>query len=411
MAHRPTAAVPSDLKLSNRMQVLEVFKWGGQHTINQAARQIGLSRQTVMKAVQFFVDKGILTIVGKGNSTSSGGKRPDLFALTGQKYLLCIDLWPDQLNFTLLDFQCHTIDRLHLPQPLPDDLQRTVQMVGAAVPGLLSHNQVTKEMLCGVCISTSGIVNYHTNALRYNSNSPGWGTDVPLADSLRPFFSPDTLIVVENIAKLTARSLLKQTELQTLRVLSVFTAWGLSGCFIDRGHIMNGKDSLIGEFGHMILAPDDDERCGCGCYGCFERLVSNSRLRRRAAVLLRQDPDSILNSFVLSELTIHSVFTASRRGDRCARQLADETARLFAMAVRNITLAFDPDVVVFQGDYADADDYFLQRFQSYLQEFQYYPPGGPFRLQLDPRPLESLSLEGAYLLLMDRLFRDSSIYV
>ena len=81
------------------------------------------------------------------------------------------------------------------------------------------------------------------------------------------------------------------------------------------------------------------------------------------------------------------------------------------MAVRNITLAFDPDVVVFQGDYADADDYFLQRFQSYLQEFQYYPPGGPFRLQLDPRPLESLSLEGAYLLLMDRLFRDSSIYV
>jgi len=63
-----TAALPSDLRRSNRMQVLEVFKWGGEFTINQIAAQVGLSRQTVMKAVQFFVEQGIVAAVEKAGS-------------------------------------------------------------------------------------------------------------------------------------------------------------------------------------------------------------------------------------------------------------------------------------------------------------------------------------------------------
>ena len=60
MRRAPTAqpALPADLKLGNRMQVMEVFKTGGEYTANAISEQIGLSRQTVMKAMQFFVDKG-----------------------------------------------------------------------------------------------------------------------------------------------------------------------------------------------------------------------------------------------------------------------------------------------------------------------------------------------------------------
>ena len=80
MSHKPsTPALPADLKFGNRTQVMGVFKDGGEYTVNDISERVGLSRQTVMKAVQLFVQKGIIVSAGKGCSTSIGGKRPELF--------------------------------------------------------------------------------------------------------------------------------------------------------------------------------------------------------------------------------------------------------------------------------------------------------------------------------------------
>jgi len=408
MPHRTNISIPSDLKRNNRMQILEVLKWGGEYTANQIAGQTGLSRQTVMKAMLFFMERGIVTLAGKAGSTASGGKRPELFALAENRYLLCVDLWRYQVNLTLMNFRCETTGSVQLAVSLPDDVSELPPFVGRETAKLLAAHGVPAERLYAVCVSTSGIVNYADQSLRYSSISPSWGTGLPLAAMLRPCFAGSPLLLLENVGKLTARALLRRQELCSKRVLGVFTSWGLSGCLIERGRIMNGKDSLIGEFGHMILAPDDGERCGCGSRGCFERLVSNAHLRRRAAELLPDYPDSVLRDTPPAELTVQTLFAASARGDACARRLVGESARLFATALRNITLVFDPDVVVIQGDYAAADQHFLDCFHQYLMEFQYYPAGGPFELRLDPRPLPELSAQGAYTILMDAIFQNET---
>ena len=87
-------ACPADLKYGNRIQVIETFLSGGVCSTNDISATIGLSRQTVMKSIQFFLRSGLLISVGKGDSTHVGGKRPELFALSPEKYFLCITLWP-----------------------------------------------------------------------------------------------------------------------------------------------------------------------------------------------------------------------------------------------------------------------------------------------------------------------------
>ena len=136
------AVIPSDLKLNNRIQVLNVFKCGREYTANEVAGKIGLSRQTVMKAIQFFVDKGLLTPAGKGASTNVGGKKPVLFSLSSDKYLLCIEIWPEELNFILLDFRGAVIDRFTLKQPLLADVGRTMETVGGMAGQLLEQNLI-----------------------------------------------------------------------------------------------------------------------------------------------------------------------------------------------------------------------------------------------------------------------------
>lgn len=406
------AALPSDLKLNNRMQILEIFKTGGEYTANHIAGQIGISRQTVMKAIQFFIQKGLVVSTGKADSTNTGGKRPELFSLSARKYLLCVSLWPDMLHFTLLNFRFETADALHFRQPLPPTAAAAMQNIARVSAGLLREHSIAPELLCGVAVSTPGIVDYGTNVLKYNSLSPAWGRNIPVAKLLAPYFAPGTLILVENVAKVVGRSILHEKELQDKRVLTVFSSWGgVCASFIERGRILNGRDALIGEIGHMILAPDSPELCGCGCRGCFEQLVSNEQLRRCVRRAAAGHPDSPLSQTPLDTLTVGDVFRASAGGDAYAQELSAQLAHYFAVALHNISVAFDPELVVFHGEYAAAGRYFQERCLQELRAFQYYPNSGPFQLYMDRRPIQELDVRGAYTLLIDRLFSSASLYV
>lgn len=396
---------PADLKSVNRMQIMEVFKSGNEYTANDISGEIGLSRQTVMKAVQFFVEKGIIVSHGKGSSTSIGGKRPELFSLAGNKFLMCVSVWPDILQFTLMDLRAGVADQLSLRQTLSPDPRAALGKVGNLAAKLLKQNGISGQMLCGVCISTPGIVDYKTNTLKYNALRPEWGINVPVGEILRPYFPAGTRMRVENVAKLTARPWLSEK-----RVLTVFSSWGgLSGCLMENGRILHGNNSLIGEFGHMILDPVSEETCGCGGRGCFQRLVSDEYLRKQVAAMIGAHPDSMLNNLRLDELTVRDVFHLSARGDGLARALVAELARTFSVAIRNITLVFDPETVVFHGDYANADDFFQEELFRHLSGFRYYGQR-PFSLELDPTPIETLNLRGAYALLLEMFFQDPSLY-
>ena len=67
------AALPADLKYSNRFSVLSQFRSNEQLTANNIADSLNLSRQTVMKNIQFFLKHGLLVSVGKAPSTNIGG--------------------------------------------------------------------------------------------------------------------------------------------------------------------------------------------------------------------------------------------------------------------------------------------------------------------------------------------------
>ena len=92
------AALPADLKYSNRFSVLSQFRSNEQLTANNIADSLNLSRQTVMKNIQFFLKHGLLVSVGKAPSTNIGGKRPELFSLTDKLFLLCADAIRAQLT-------------------------------------------------------------------------------------------------------------------------------------------------------------------------------------------------------------------------------------------------------------------------------------------------------------------------
>lgn len=404
-------ALPSDLKLTNRFQVLDSFLTHGICSANDISAEIGLSRQTVMKSIQFFLQTGMISSIGKGTSTTVGGKRPELYALSPNKYFLCISLWPLDMRLHLYTIGGNSIDQITLKTPLPNDPKVAIANAGELARRILVRNNVSLSNICAVSLSTAGTIDYKSSRLKFSSQSPTWGCDIPLADYLKSYFAPNTLIFLENAGKMVARPFLQEPSLSEKRVLTIFSCWGLSSCLIEKNHILSGKNSLIGEIGHMVIDPSDAERCGCGNNGCLERLVSTQRIHAMIDAERDNYPESVLLCEPIDKITIPALFFASAKEDLLARKVVDYLASIFAVALKNITLIFDPDLIVFQGDYANADNWFDRRLRTHLQGFQYFPEEGPFDILYDRRPLNEMDSLGSYIALTQQYFSAPEHYM
>ena len=104
------------------------------------------------------------------------------------------------------------------------------------------------------------------------------------------------------------------------------------------------------------------------------------------------------------------IFAASTAGDPLANRLVRYIAEHFALALRNISLVFDPDLVVFQGDYAYADGLFDRELRQQLSSFRYYSDGTPFEIKYDRRSLLDLDAEGSYIALANLFFASPELY-
>ena len=87
------AALPKTLRKRNYYAILNAFRGNEALSANDVSAMTGISRATVMKAVLFFMEKGLLVSAGKGKSTDIGGKKPELFQFSMKRYLLCIGMY------------------------------------------------------------------------------------------------------------------------------------------------------------------------------------------------------------------------------------------------------------------------------------------------------------------------------
>lgn len=387
----------SELVNSVRAKVLRSFLDGSAHEVNDIAAEIGVSRQTVMKALDFFIRKKLIVITGKGSSGAAGGKKPVLYALSPSQYLVCVTLWPDTLRINLFNMNGERIDQVALDILIPDNPVTAMENVGQLATVLLQKNGIALKDVRGVSVSVPGTVDRKTNMLIYGAPIAQWGSNIPLADYLKPYFTEDTLILIAAMSKMHSSVYIVNDEYATRRLMVISASRGVTGCLIENGHILNGTNSMIGEIGHMIVDPNDEEVCNCGSRGCLEVMISIDRLKK---IIHRENanfPASPLSD-PENELTYNRIFEASRAGDALGQYCSRYLARQFASALHNTSLVYDPDYVIFAEKGFVGDDVFVRELYDSLSLFRYYPTyQKPFRIVFDECDLVERDAEGSML--------------
>lgn len=396
-------AMPSDLKRVNRQKILEIFRSGETLTAADIHEATHISRPTVMRALQHFCNTGVLKSVGLGNATSVGGKKPEQFTFGDNRKILSISLWPQTITFALCGLVGDIEALTQYEHVLENDLDAAFASLKSYVHDYYREQNITTKDLYGVVLNVPGTVDYDLLLLRYNTKAPGWGTDIELEQYLRAIFGEEVALFVDNAGKAVGRAvLLDNPEYAERRLLTIFSTWGISACMIERGHVLNGRDSLIGEIGHAVISDSVETTCTCGKSGCLESLVSIKRIRQ----MLKDAGDEDLGTG--EKVTFQSLFAASENGHALARTIVGYLAHCFATVLHNLALTYNQDTVVFQGDFAYADQHFDECLKQELCQFRYFPDKPGFSIVYDRRQLTKLAARGDSALLQRRYFASFS---
>ena len=328
-----------DVKRRNRSNTLRGILTREKVSQVELSRLLALSWPTILQNVKELTELGLVRDAGMYEST--GGRKARAYApIPDARLAVGLDLTCRVASAVLVDLRGQVVrykrqaGAFSLNDEYMKNLGKLVQdVIGAA----------GDERILGVGISLPGIMDRDETHLRYSHILNLH--DVPLSTFSRFIPYPCSFLNDANAAGLA--EIYGTSDAGNLVYLSLSDSVG--GAILSGGGLYTGNHLRAGEFGHTTLIPGG-RRCYCGKDGCLDAYCS--------ALVLSDCADGSLEAF----------FDGLRSGDTEKKNVWQEYLAHLAVAVNNLHMSFDCDVIA--GGYVGA----------YLEEY-----GGALRGLLEER--------------------------
>lgn len=146
---------------------------------------------------------------------------------------------------------------------------------------------------------------------------------------------------------------------------------GVGGGIICDGEILKGAHGAAGEIGHILINPKEEQFCGCGRRGCLEQYVSATGIVRMAKQMLTENT-IVPTKLRIDELDTKVIFEEAEKKDQMALLIIEEVAEILGMAIANLAVIFDPEMVVIGGGVSHAGQLLLDMITKHYREHAFY---------------------------------------
>lgn len=150
-------------------------------------------------------------------------------------------------------------------------------------------------------------------------------------------------------------------EMDDFIVVTLGTGVG-SGIYAN-GELIHGHGAFAGEIGHVITIPDG-RMCACGRKGCVEAYASAQGVVKTFFELQTENLTQ-----PKAEITTKLIYELALKGNQCAIQTFDETARILGLTLANSIAHTDPEAIFLFGGLANAGDFLLNPLKKYIDGF------------------------------------------
>ena len=337
MAYRLTITA-SDMREINRSAILEIIRRESPIARSAIAERLDVSLPTVMRIVDELIEEGYVR--PHGSTEWSGGRRRPLLEFNAESFVVIgVDMGGTQLYGAISDFGGKILDEIDMGRhgtSSEGNYERLIELIDA----LLASPKLGNRRVRGIGVGAPGITLHKEGIVKW-AYSLNW-RDFPLKARLTEHYGLP--ITVDNDVNLAAMGELWFGAGQNIQnMILIVSGAGIGAGIIIDGALYRGASEASGEIGNFIpgrefLGKNYQE------FGALEQVASGIGIVERARAKLMSKSHSELAS-----LTADDVFIAAHQGQPWATSIIDETVDYFAIAVANLAVSFDPQLIVLGG--------------------------------------------------------------
>lgn len=356
----------SEVKKSNRNRVFRYINDREETCMPEISAALDISSPTVLTIVNELKEDGLITEVGEFKSTG-GRKAKAIAAVKDNKYAIGLDITKNHVGIVYTDLSRKTLKYERIPKTFEND-GAYFEELGAMVKGFAADNHIPEDKLVGIGIAVPAIVDLERKEITNSRALEVYHVPCERWKSYFPY--PCEFINDANAAAMTEN--IRYCDKKSMVYLSLSNTVGGSIIFWTGEEETGGSMSSVGsfgnmylgdewrsaEFGHIVIHPGG-KKCYCGKEGCLDAYCS------------------ALNLAELENGKLERFFEQMEAGNRAYRQMWDMYLDDLAIAVDNLRMCFDCEIVL--GGYVGCHmEPYIEELRRRVGEKNIFEGGGEY---------------------------------
>ena len=323
----------------NRSAILEIIRRESPISRTAIAKRLNVSLPTVMRIVDELVEEGFVR--PEGSTEWSGGRRRPLLEFNADGFVVIgVDMGATKFYGALSDLGGKILDEIDMGRhrtTSEGNYRRLIELIDA----LLASPQLAGRKVRGIGVGAPGITLHEEGIVKW-AYSLNW-RDFPLKARLSGHYGLP--ITVDNDVNLAAMGELWFGAGQDVQnMILIVSGKGIGAGIVIDGALYRGGSEASGEIGNFIPGREFLGK-NYQDFGALESVASGTGILEQARTSLRSSRDE----GALNSMTEDDVFTAARKGEPWATSIIDETVDYLAIAIANLAVSFDPELIVLGG--------------------------------------------------------------
>lgn len=367
-----TSGKPNTLKQYNQRLVISRLQNCDFTTAAGLSQDTGLSKTTISKILTELAARNLIQLVGKGDSTSEGGKKPELFSLNAA-YAMTIVLSlfnSHELHCSVANLRGAMQWERHYLLSQNATYEEFLNTSERALSQAFTEAKLADHQICGIAIGYNGVADTDKGSILYPADS-AQAQFYPLCRDLRSRLSLDAFIYVDSIGHFSSYAELPLEESKDINTIAViFCGQFVTGSILSSTRQRPGSRGIVGEFGHLILDPSAPATCYCGSKGCLESLISERAILAYGKKISLEHPFSKLARKIQEQpLTIEDILAAVKEKDSFALAVLRPIPYYLSILIRNLVVLESVSKIIIQGSYVQAGPEFLTEIKKNVEQF------------------------------------------
>jgi glucokinase-like ROK family protein len=335
----------------NRSAVLEYLRLAKTASRSELSRQLHISKPTAMRIIDELMEHDLVCSLGqKGKGVV--GRSEEMLALNiTQNLVIGIDLGGSHISGIIANIGGEILVQTRSEKVWGEAEENCVAVI-RFIQSLLRRAGEIQASLLGIAVGVPGIIDSKAGVVKI-APAMNW-KDFPLLERLQAAFNlPVTVENDVNLAALGEYWFGAGVGINNLVMIAIGTGIG-AGIILD-GKLHRGFRESSGEIGYLIPGIQylDNQYPG---FGALESIASGKGIAERASAYLKKQGLTPLPS----PLDAAAVFQAARDGQPWAEAIIKETIDYLSLAVANVSVCFDPELIILGGGISASVDLLIE---------------------------------------------------